>query len=93
MLLVSLAALVMGMLNAKHVSTRRPWRRVILISVSIIAGVAIGYWLDPHFGARSLVGFSNRGAGRRCTAIGAVDSLLGALATNITPIFSGAAKA
>src|SRR5205823_13629658 len=25
---------------------------------SIIAGVAIGYWLDPHFGARSLVGLA-----------------------------------
>src|SRR5882724_4678562 len=26
--------------------------------VSIIGGVAIGYWIDPHFGARSLVGLA-----------------------------------
>src|SRR5262249_13734233 len=25
---------------------------------SIIAGVALGWWIDPHFGARSLIGLS-----------------------------------
>ena len=36
MLMVSLAALVMGMLNAKRVfQVRRPWRRVILISAQL----------------------------------------------------------
>jgi peptidoglycan biosynthesis protein MviN/MurJ (putative lipid II flippase) len=39
-------------------SARRPWHRVILISVQLLPGVAIGWWLDPHFGARSLVGLA-----------------------------------
>src|SRR5213082_1042666 len=37
MLLVSLAALVMGVLNAKHVFGPPEWRRVILISVRLLA--------------------------------------------------------
>src|SRR5881227_3742272 len=58
MLLVSFAALVMGMLNAKHVFGPPAMASSYFNLGSIIAGVAIGYWLDPHFGARSLVGLA-----------------------------------
>src|SRR5437660_3919547 len=58
MLLVSLAALVMGILNAKHVFGPPAMASSYFNLGSIIAGVAIGYWLDPHFGARSLVGLA-----------------------------------
>src|SRR5713101_4773790 len=58
MLLVSLAALVMGMLNAKHVFGPPAMASSYFNLGSIIAGVAIGYWLDPHFGARWLVGLA-----------------------------------
>src|SRR5204863_1104910 len=58
MLLVSLAALVMGMLNAKHVFGPPAMASSYFNLGSIIAGVAIGWWLDPHFGARSLIGLS-----------------------------------
>src|SRR5881392_832885 len=58
MLLVSFAALVMGMLNAKHVFGPPAMASSYFNLGSIIAGVAIGWWLDPHFGARSLVGLA-----------------------------------
>jgi len=58
MLLVSLAALVMGMLNAKHVFGPPAMASSYFNLGSIIAGVGIGYWLDPHFGARSLIGLA-----------------------------------
>src|SRR5712672_312559 len=58
MLLVSLAALVMGMLNAKHVFGPPAMASSYFNLGSIIGGVAIGLWLDPHFGARSLVGLA-----------------------------------
>jgi len=58
MLLVSLAALVMGMLNAKHVFGPPAMASSYFNLGSIIAGVAIGWWIDPHFGARSLVGLA-----------------------------------
>src|SRR5437660_4685912 len=58
MLLVSLAALVMGMLNAKHVFGAPAMASSYFNLGSIIGGVAIGWWLDPHFGARSLVGLA-----------------------------------
>src|SRR5262249_2248111 len=58
MLMVSLAALVMGMLNAKHVFGPPAMASSYFNLGSIIAGVAIGYWIDPHFGARSLVGLA-----------------------------------
>ena len=54
MLLVSLAALVMGMLNAKHVFGPPAMASSYFNLGSIIAGVAIGWWLDPQFGARPL---------------------------------------
>src|SRR5881398_3898951 len=58
MLLVSLAALVMGMLNAKHVFGPPAMASSYFNLGSITGGVAIGWWLDPHFGARSLVGLA-----------------------------------
>src|SRR5436305_3498637 len=58
MLLVSLAALVMGMLNAKHVFGPPAMASSYFNLGSIISGVGIGWWLDPHFGARSLVGLA-----------------------------------
>jgi putative peptidoglycan lipid II flippase len=58
MLLVSLAALVMGILNAKYVFGPPAMASSYFNLGSIIAGVAIGWWLDPHFGPRSLVGLA-----------------------------------
>src|SRR5438309_9172702 len=57
-LLVSLAAMVMGMLNAKHVFGPPAMASSYFNLGSIIAGVALGWWLDPQFGARSLIGLS-----------------------------------
>jgi putative peptidoglycan lipid II flippase len=58
MLLVSLAALVMGILNAKHVFGPPAMASSYFNLGSIIGGVAFGWWLDPHFGPRSLVGLA-----------------------------------
>src|SRR2546429_7223363 len=58
MFLVSLAALVMGMLNAKHVFGAPAMASSYFNLGSIIGGVAIGWWLDPHFGAPPLTGFA-----------------------------------
>src|SRR5437867_4846027 len=64
-LLVSRAALVMGMLNAKHVFGMPAMASSFFNLGSIIGGVALCYWLDPqpnwrhpHFGERGLVGLS-----------------------------------
>src|SRR4051794_27301120 len=57
-LLVSLAALVMGILNAKHVFGAPAMASTYFNLGSIIAGVAFGWWLDPHFGPRSLIGLA-----------------------------------
>jgi putative peptidoglycan lipid II flippase len=58
MLLVSLAALVMGILNAKHVFGAPAMASSYFNLGSIIGGVGIGYWLDPHFGPRALTGLA-----------------------------------
>src|SRR5437762_13764796 len=58
MLLVSLAALVMGMLNAKHVFGPPAMASSYFNLGSIIGGVAVGWRHDPHFGSRSLTGFA-----------------------------------
>src|SRR2546421_7361763 len=58
MLLVSLAALVMGILNAKHVFGPSAMASSYFNLGSIIGGVGIGYWLDPHFGPRALTGLA-----------------------------------
>src|SRR5437868_69783 len=57
-LLVSLAALAMGMLNAKNVFGAPAMASSFFNLGSIIGGVAFGWWLDPNFGARSLIGLS-----------------------------------
>ena len=55
-LLVSVAALVMGMLNAKEVFGVPAMASSFFNLGSIVSGVALGYWLDPHFGPRALLG-------------------------------------
>src|SRR5207237_10117035 len=57
-LLVSLAALAMGMLNAKNVFGAPAMASSYFNLGSIIGGVTFGWWLDPHFGTRSLIGLA-----------------------------------
>ena len=57
-ILVSLAALVMGMLNAKNVFGVPAIASSFFNLGSIIGGVAIGWWLDPHFGQKALIGLA-----------------------------------
>ncbi len=57
-LLVSLAALVMGMLNAKSVFGLPAMASSFFNIGSIVGGVTLGYWMDPHFGTRSLIGLA-----------------------------------
>jgi putative peptidoglycan lipid II flippase len=57
-LLVSLAALVMGMLNARNVFGIPAMASSFFNLGSIIAGVTLGYWLDPHFGERAILGLA-----------------------------------
>ncbi len=57
-LLVSLAALVMGMLNARNVFGVPAMASSFFNLGSIIAGVLIGLWLDPHFGERAILGLA-----------------------------------
>jgi len=57
-LLVSLAALVMGMLNAKNVFGIPAMASSFFNAGSIVAGVSLGYWMDPHFGPKALIGLS-----------------------------------
>jgi putative peptidoglycan lipid II flippase len=56
--LVSLAALVMGMLNAKSVFGVPAMASSFFNLGSIISGLLLGYWLDPNFGPRALMGFA-----------------------------------
>jgi len=57
-LLVSLAALVMGMLNSKSVFGVPAMASSFFNIGSICGGVLLGYWLDPHFGPRALIGLA-----------------------------------
>ena len=57
-LMVSLAALVMGMLNAVNRFTAAALASSFFNIGSIAGGVVFGWWLDPHFGDRSLVGLA-----------------------------------
>lgn len=64
-LLVSLAALVMGMLNAKHVFGMPAMASSFFNLGSIVGGVVLCYWLDPQadwrhprFGERGLIGLA-----------------------------------
>jgi putative peptidoglycan lipid II flippase len=56
--LVSLAALAMGVLNAKHVFGIPAMASTFFNIGSIVAGVGIGWWLDPAFGERALAGLA-----------------------------------
>jgi putative peptidoglycan lipid II flippase len=56
--LVSLSALVMGMLNARDVFGMPALASCFFNIGSMAGGAAIGYWIDPTWGPRSLVGFS-----------------------------------
>src|ERR1700733_845229 len=57
-LLVSIASLVMGMLNAKNVFGVPAMASSFFNIGSIIGGLALGYWIDPHFGTRALIGLA-----------------------------------
>lgn len=57
-LLVSLAALTMGMLNAKNVFGVPAMASSFFNIGSIVGGVGLGYWIDPHFGTRALIGLA-----------------------------------
>ena len=56
--LVSISALVMGMLNARDVFGMPALASCFFNIGSMAGGAAIGYWMDPTWGPRSLVGFS-----------------------------------
>ena len=57
-LLVSLAALVMGMLNAKNVFGMPALSSCFFNLGSMIGGASLGWWMDPEWGPQSLIGFS-----------------------------------
>jgi putative peptidoglycan lipid II flippase len=57
-LLVSLAALVMGMLNAKNRFGMPAMASSFFNIGSIVGGVSLGFWIDPHFGPRALIGLA-----------------------------------
>ena len=57
-LLVSLAALAMGMLNARNVFGVPAMASSFFNLGSIVVGVGLGWWLDPSFGARAVLGLA-----------------------------------
>ena len=57
-LLVSLAALAMGLLNAKNVFGAPAMASSFFNIGSILGGVGFAWWLDPGFGPRALVGLA-----------------------------------
>jgi putative peptidoglycan lipid II flippase len=57
-LLVSLAALAMGMLNARNVFGIPALASSFFNLGSIVGGVGLGFWLDPTFGSRALIGLA-----------------------------------
>jgi putative peptidoglycan lipid II flippase len=56
--MVSMAALVMGMLNAKSVFGMPAMASSFFNIGSIVGGVALGAWFDPTFGRRALIGLA-----------------------------------
>lgn len=52
-LMVSLAALVMGMLNAKNVFGMPALASTFFNIGSIVAGVSLAKWMDPNFGTKN----------------------------------------
>jgi putative peptidoglycan lipid II flippase len=57
-LLVSLSALVMGLLNAKDVFGAPAMASSFFNIGSIVGGIALAYWMDPQFGPDALVGLA-----------------------------------
>jgi putative peptidoglycan lipid II flippase len=58
LMLVAIAALAMGMLNAKH-RFGIPASGSMMFNIgSIVGGVGFAYWLDPSFGPKAMVGMS-----------------------------------
>ena len=57
-LLVSLGALVMGMLNARNVFGVPAMASSFFNIGSIVGGVTLGWWLDPAFGPKALYGLA-----------------------------------
>lgn len=57
-LLVSLAALAMGMLNSRNVFGIPAMASSFFNIGSIVGGVAIGWWIDPAFGRDALTGLA-----------------------------------
>jgi putative peptidoglycan lipid II flippase len=57
-LLVSLAALVMGILNARNVFGIPAMASSFFNLGSIVGGVVIGHWLDPNYGPKALIGLA-----------------------------------
>ena len=57
-LLVSLAALVMGMLNAKNVFGVPAMASSFFNLGTILAGAGLGWLIDPHFGPRAVLGLA-----------------------------------
>ena len=56
--MVSMAALVMGVLNAKSVFGMPAMASSFFNIGSIVGGVSLGAWIDPHFGPRALIGLA-----------------------------------
>ena len=55
---VSIAALVMGMLNARKVFFMPAMASTFFNIGSMVAGGLIGWWLDPEWGRGAVVGFA-----------------------------------
>ena len=57
-LLVSVAALAMGMLNARNLFAVPAMASSFFNLGSIVVGIGLGWWLDPDFGPRAVLGLS-----------------------------------
>src|SRR5579859_3986981 len=57
-IMVSMAALVMGMLNSKSVFGIPAMASSFFDIGSIVGGVTLGAWIDPEFGPRALIGLA-----------------------------------
>lgn len=57
-LLVSLAALVMGALNSRQIFTAPAMASSFFNIGSIAGGVVFGWFIDPHFGTQALIGLA-----------------------------------
>ena len=58
LILVSLGAQVMGVLNARNVFGVPAMASSFFNIGSIVGGVALAWWIDPTFGSRSLIGLA-----------------------------------